>query len=87
VERALEGHPAVADVAVAGSDDPEWGRRVVAYVVPADPATPPSLDELRGHVKETLPAYAAPRELVLVEELPKTAVGKVQRRLLSARDG
>ena len=82
VERLLETHAAVAEVAVTGAPDPEWGRRVVAYVVPADPAAPPSLDDLRGFVKERLAPYAAPRELVLVESLPRTAVGKLQRSFL-----
>jgi O-succinylbenzoic acid--CoA ligase len=91
VEGALRDHPAVADVAVAGRPDEEWGQRVVAWVVPAagaaDPAaasaSPPlSLDQLRAHVKERLPAYAAPKELVIVADLPRTALGKVRRAAL-----
>ncbi len=78
VERALRGHPGVQDVAVAGRPDPEWGQRVVAWVVP-DPAEPPTLDELRGLVRAELASFAAPRQLVLVESLPRTAIGKVQR--------
>jgi O-succinylbenzoic acid--CoA ligase len=79
VERALAGVPAVAELAIAGRADPEWGERVVAFVVPRDPAAPPSLDALRDHVKQTLPAYCAPRELLLLDELPRTASGKVRR--------
>ena len=71
--------PGVADVAVAGRPDPEWGQRVVAYVVPAEAAPPPSLDALRDHVKQELPPWCAPRELVLLEALPRTALGKVRR--------
>ncbi len=82
VERALEGVEGVAELAIAGRPDPEWGERVVAYVVAADSATPPPLDALRDKVKETLPAYAAPRELVLVDTLPRTTSGKVRRREL-----
>jgi o-succinylbenzoate---CoA ligase len=78
VEDAVRRHPSVADVAVAGVEDPEWGQRVVAYVVPAGTA-PPTLEQLRATVKEVLPAFAAPRELVLVESLPRTAIGKVAR--------
>jgi O-succinylbenzoic acid--CoA ligase len=83
VEEALRTHPAVADVAVAGRPDDEWGARVVAWVVSADRGRPPTLDELRAHVKERLPAYAAPRELVLVDDLPRTALGKIRRKLLA----
>ena len=72
-------------MAVIGQPDDEWGAVVVAHVVPTDPREPPTLDVLRGHVKETLPAYAAPRRLVLVERLPRTALGKVQRDALDRR--
>lgn len=82
VETAIKGHPAVADAAVAGRPDPEWGQRVVAWVVPQHPASPPTLGELRDLVGERLPRFAAPRQLVLVEELPKTALGKVRRDAL-----
>jgi O-succinylbenzoic acid--CoA ligase len=85
VERALSDHPAVAEVAVVGRSDPEWGQLVVAVVVPRDPAMPPALDELRTHAKERLPAYAAPRALELRRELPRTALGKVRRRELDGR--
>jgi O-succinylbenzoic acid--CoA ligase len=79
VEAVLDVLPRVAEVAVTGRPDPEWGSVVVAWVVPADPAAPPSLDELRDAVKAVLPAYAAPKRLVIVDELPRTAVGKVRR--------
>lgn len=78
VERVLRTHPGVAEVAVAGRPDPEWGQRVVAWVVPADPAAPPALSDLRAHLKDHLPAYCAPRELVLVTDLPRTPSGKVR---------
>jgi O-succinylbenzoic acid--CoA ligase len=83
VEDALRGHPKVADVAVAGSPDPEWGQRVVAYVVPVDPLAAPTLAELRDHAARTLARFKTPRELVLLlGELPYTASGKVRRVLL-----
>ena len=84
VERVLARHPAVAEVAVTGQADPEWGQRVVAVVVPADPAAPPTLDALRDAAKAELPAYAAPRRLVLAEALPRTGLGKVARSRLGA---
>lgn len=82
VERALRGYSSIREVAVAGRPDDEWGQRVVAFVVPADPNDPPTLDDLRARVKEAMPAYAAPKELVLVASLPRTAIGKVRRSAL-----
>jgi O-succinylbenzoic acid--CoA ligase len=73
--RLLE-HPAVADSVVVGRPDPEWGERVSAVVVPADPDAPPSLEQLRSWVRERLPAYAAPRELEVRASLPVLASGK-----------
>ena len=67
------------EVAVAGLSDPEWGERVTAWVFPSDAADPPTLEGLRAFVAERLSPYAAPRELVLVERLRRTASGKVRR--------
>ena len=82
VEAVLEAHPGVAEAAVAGWPDEEWGQRVVAWVVPADPAVPPTLSDLRVRVADRLAPYAAPRQLVLLERLPRTAIGKVRRDCL-----
>jgi O-succinylbenzoic acid--CoA ligase len=87
VEVALRSHPAVADCAVFGRPDPTWGARVVAAVVPRDPGAPPSLEALRDHVGTLLGRHLAPRELVIVEELPRTALGKLQRGALPGREG
>jgi O-succinylbenzoic acid--CoA ligase len=83
VERVLAAAPGVLEVAVAGRPDPEWGQRVVAHVVPTDPSHPPTLDDLRAHAKEHLPAYAAPTVLELVGRLPRTPSGKVRRAELT----
>jgi O-succinylbenzoic acid--CoA ligase len=82
VEALLTSLPSVREVAVVGRDDDEWGQRVVAVVVPSDPAAPPTLDELRSTVKERLGPWAAPRELELTDSLPRTALGKVRRGAL-----
>lgn len=79
VEQRLLAHPGVTEVAIVGEPDPEWGQRVVAVVVPADPSRPPSLAALREHVREVLPPAAAPRALRVVDALPRTALGKVRR--------
>jgi O-succinylbenzoic acid--CoA ligase len=76
VERCLIDHPAIDDVAVAGVDDPEWGQRVVAWIVSADP---PGLDAVRAHVAERLPRFMAPKELRVVSSIPRTALGKIAR--------
>lgn len=82
VEAVLRTVDGVADVAVAGTPDEEWGEVVTALVVPADPADPVALDVLRSAVKEVLPAFAAPRRLVLVDQLPRTSIGKLRRSAL-----
>jgi O-succinylbenzoic acid--CoA ligase len=82
VERVLAGHPKVADVAVAGRPDAEWGSCVSAFVVPRVLDDPPSLDELRVLGAEHLARFKLPRELSLVAEIPRTATGKVRRHSL-----
>ena len=79
VEAVLRDVPGVLDVAVAGVPDPEWGARVVAYAVTSEDVT---LERLRDAVKAVLPAWCAPKDLVRVSELPRTALGKVQRSRL-----
>ena len=76
VEAALQTCPGVRDVAVVGQPDPEWGERVIAVVVPADPADPPGLDLLRLHVQRRLPRYAAPSRVVIVDAVPLLPSGK-----------
>lgn len=82
VEDVLRRHPGVAEVAVAGRPDPEWGERVVAWVVPAADQEPPTLEQLKGMATEAIAPWAAPKDLVLVDGLPKTSIGKIRRAAL-----
>ena len=83
VERVLEEHPQVGEVAVVGIPDAKWGEVGRAYVVPAQ-ASPASLDSqaLLDWSRGRLAGFKRPREVVLVEELPRTASGKVQKHRL-----
>jgi len=76
VTAVLQDCPGVKEAAVIGQSDPEWGERIVAVVVPDDPADPPTLKMLRMHVKERLPRYAAPSRVVLVDAVPVLPSGK-----------
>jgi o-succinylbenzoate---CoA ligase len=87
VEAALATHPAVADSAVFGVADERLGQRVVAAIVLAPGCVAPTVTELRAHIASTLSSTAAPREVHLVDELPRRGIGKVDRRELAARFG
>jgi O-succinylbenzoic acid--CoA ligase len=87
VESALATHPAVADCAVFGVADERLGQRVVAAVVVTPGCAAPELAELRAHVASTLSSTATPREVHIVDELPRRGIGKVDRRELAARFG
>jgi acyl-CoA synthetase (AMP-forming)/AMP-acid ligase II len=82
VEGVLGDHPQVADVCVAGTPDEQWGERVVAFVVPRPGVAPPSVDALRDFARARLRAAELPREVVVVDVIPRSPSGKVHRRSL-----
>ena len=86
VEAALADHPAVAEVAVVPRPDPVMGEVGVAVVVPSDPASPPSLEDLRDHLADHLAAWKHPEALRVVDGLPLTAMQKVDKRTLAAAE-
>ena len=83
VEDVLLEHPGVAEVAVAGTEDAEWGEVVTAWVVPVPGTPPPAEDELGGFASERLARFKCPRRFVFVAALPRNALGKVLRHELS----
>jgi fatty-acyl-CoA synthase len=84
VEDLLADHGAVADVAVIGVEDGEYGQRLKAFVVVAEQAEV-SDEELKAHVKTHLAGYKAPREIEFLPELPRNASGKILKRKLAER--
>uniref|UniRef100_UPI00389A5E67 acyl-CoA ligase FadD12 n=1 Tax=Mycobacterium sp. HUMS_1102779 TaxID=3383487 RepID=UPI00389A5E67 len=84
VEKTLAAHPGVAEAAVIGVDDKEYGQRLAAFVVlnPGESTTP---EDLKQHVRESLANYKVPREIAIVEELPRGSTGKILRNELQAR--
>jgi fatty-acyl-CoA synthase/long-chain acyl-CoA synthetase len=90
VENVLAGHPKIADVALIGIPDPRWGETPLAVLVPADPADPPTAEEVQLFSRTQLASYKCPREIALVAELPRNASGKVLKtelRTAYAADG
>ncbi|GAA3049060.1 fatty-acid--CoA ligase FadD5 [Pseudonocardia yunnanensis] len=79
VEAAIDAHPKVAEVAVVGVPHETWVETPRAVVVPVDPADPPTLEEIVEHCRTRLASYKKPTSLVVVDELPRTASGKVQK--------
>ncbi len=84
VEAALTEHPAVADVAVIGLPDAEWGKRVHAVIQPRAGIAPPAASALDRHCRERLASYKAPKTYEFVADLPRNDAGKIRRSALVA---
>jgi bile acid-coenzyme A ligase len=84
VEAALTEHPAVADVAVIGVPDREWGKRVHAVIQPREGMALPTVPELDRHCRERLASYKAPKTYEFVADFPRNDAGKIQRSALTA---
>ncbi|OBB65485.1 acyl-CoA synthetase [Mycobacterium sp. 852014-50255_SCH5639931] len=84
VEKTLAAHPDVAEAAVIGVDDEQYGQRLAAFVVlsAGAQATP---ETLKQHVRENLANYKVPREIAVLDELPRGSTGKIQRNELQSR--
>ncbi|MGV3562599.1 MAG: AMP-binding protein [Nocardioides sp.] len=86
VEKLLDAHPQVHETAVVGVEDEAFGQRLAAYVV-LRPGAELDADGVRAHVKANLAGYKVPRDVVLLDELPRNATGKVMKRLLPTPGG
>ncbi|MFI6418146.1 acyl-CoA synthetase [Streptomyces sp. NPDC050842] len=82
IENALLDHPGVREAAVTGEPDPDLGERIVAWVVPADPSTPPAEAELADHVAALLAPHKRPRVVRYLDALPRNDMGKVLKKAL-----
>ncbi|MCH6561926.1 MAG: long-chain-fatty-acid--CoA ligase [Myxococcales bacterium] len=82
VEAAIESHPEVREVAVIAVPDPKWMETPKAVIVPRDPAHPPSPAEIIAHCAERLASYKKPSSVVIADELPRNASGKVLKTVL-----
>jgi acyl-CoA synthetase (AMP-forming)/AMP-acid ligase II len=86
VEQVLAAHPAFAEVAVVGMPEPSWGEVVTACVVVRAGSEAPDVDALRAWCSDRLASFKHPRQLVVLDALPRTpATGQIQRALIVSR--
>jgi fatty-acyl-CoA synthase len=81
VEQALNAHPSVAEAAVVGAPDERWGEVPVAFVTVTGGESPDP-EELRDFVRQRIARFKAPKRIEVVDELPKTGTGKIQKFVL-----
>ena len=85
IEDLLADHPGIARAAAVGMPDRRLGERVCVYLVPADPATAPSLPTIKDYLQELgVALQKVPERIEVVDTLPMTATGKVQKHVLRA---
>ncbi|MDC0766059.1 acyl-CoA synthetase [Streptomyces sp. HD] len=84
IENALLEHPGVREAAVTGEPDADLGERIVAWVVPADPQSPPDAGELADHVASRLAPHKRPRTVRYLDALPRNDMGKIMKRALTS---
>jgi fatty-acyl-CoA synthase/long-chain acyl-CoA synthetase len=82
VENVIQGCHGVSQVAVVGVPDPDWGERVVAFVVAEHAELDLDLDPVRARCRAELAAYKRPKALYVVANIPVTAYGKVDKKRL-----
>jgi O-succinylbenzoic acid--CoA ligase len=85
VAETLRAHPAVADAAVVGLEDPEWGEALAALVVPEDPTEQQLAATLESHCRDRLPGYKRPKTVALADAIPRTQSGTVDRTAVCER--
>ncbi|MDA8373944.1 MAG: long-chain-fatty-acid--CoA ligase [Actinomycetota bacterium] len=87
VEAVIDGHAKVKEVALIGVADEKWGETPVAVIVPTDSSDPPSEAEIVAHCREHLASYKKPTAIIVVDELPRNASGKVLKTRLREQFG
>lgn len=87
VENVVASHPAVEEVAVIGVKHEKWGETPVAVIVPADSGAPPTLEDIHDHTRDRLASYKKPTGVIVIDELPRNAAGKVLKHELRATYG
>ncbi len=87
VEDLLASRDDIVEVAVIGVDDDDFGQRLAAFIVPRDPDQAPDEDTIKAFVKEELAKFSVPRDVVVLDELPRNPTGKVMKKDLHDRLG
>jgi acyl-CoA synthetase (AMP-forming)/AMP-acid ligase II len=82
VENALSWHPAVAEVTIVGRPDEKWGEVPVACIVPKPGSDAPALTDLRAFLDDRLARYKHPKDVLVLDALPRTGMGKIHKSAL-----